>query len=122
MPTTPLQADRQLPLPMLTYVNGPVMVDTALVDATPTYRAAVRACWAARNRPRMTKRQLAEETGCYPSHINDYLHESDKKRDMPARHIAAFEVACGNRFISQWIARRSELTVLEELQAQRRAA
>lgn len=113
---------RQLPLRMLTYYQGPTMVDVAEIDAVPTYRAAVIACWNKRNRPHLTKRQLAEEVGCYASHITDYLSASDKKRDLPGRHIADFEVSCGNRFISQWVARRSELTVLEEFVAQRQAA
>jgi hypothetical protein len=113
---------RQLPLPMLTYYEAPVMVDTALIDAAPTYRDAVRRCWGMRTRKHMTMRQLAEETGSYPSHITDYLHIDHGKRELPARYIAAFEAACGNRFISQWIARRSELTVLEEFVAQRKTA
>lgn len=113
---------RQLALPMLTYYQGPKMVSTTLIDATKTYRDAVRACWDMRTRPNMTKRQLAEEVGCYAPHITDYLSGDDKKRDLPARHIADFEQACGNRFVSQWVARRSELTVLEEFVAQRREA
>jgi hypothetical protein len=113
---------RQLPLNMLTYYTAPKMVATAEIDAVKTYRGAVLACWAARNRPHLTKRQLAEEVGCYASHITDYLSADPAKRDLPARHIAEFEASCGNRFISQWIARRSELTVLEEFQQQRRQA
>lgn len=113
---------RQLPLRMLTYYQGPTLVDAALIDAVTTYRGAVLACWERRLRRHMTKRQLAEEVGCYASHITDYLSADPKKRDLPARHIAEFEGACGNRFISQWIARRSELTVLEEFVTQRRSA
>lgn len=113
---------RQMPLPMLTYYEAPVMVDAVQVDAAKTYRDAVRACWDKRNRPNLTKRQLAEEVGCYPSHVTDYLSADASKRDLPARHIAEFEAACGNRFVSQWIARRSELTVLEEFVAQRKVA
>ena len=113
---------RQLALPMLTYYEAPSMVDVALIEAAKTYREAVRVCWARRRRTNMTKRQLAEEVGCYASHITDYLSAEDAKRDLPARHIAEFEGACGNRFISQWIARRSELTVLEEFVAQRKSA
>jgi len=113
---------RQLALPMLTYYEAPSMVNVAQVDACKTYRDAVLACWAMRTRTNMTKRQLAEEVGCYASHVTDYLSADPAKRDLPARHIADFEAACGNRMISQWIARRSELTVLEEFQAQRRIA
>jgi hypothetical protein len=111
-----------MPLPMLTYYEAPRMIDQALIDACPTYREAVRNCWTMRNRPHMTKRQLAEEVGCYASHVTDYLSENPAKRDLPARHIADFERACGNRFIGQWVARRSELTVLEEFVAKRNAA
>lgn len=113
---------RQLALPMLSVYSGPRMVDVAVLGTITTYREACRQCWALRTRPRMTARQLAEETGCYPSHISDYLSADDKKRDLPARHIADFEVACGNRLVSQWLARRSELTVLEELGLKRAAA
>lgn len=112
---------RQFALPMLTYYQGPRMIDQRLIDECPTYREAVRQCWSMRTRPRMTKRQLAEEVGCYASHVTDYLSDDGTKRDLPARHIAEFEVSCGNRFISQWIARRSELTVLEEYVARRQA-
>lgn len=113
---------RQFALPMLTYYDGPRLMAVALIEECPSYREAVRRCWANRTRPRMTKRQLAEETGCYASHITDYLSEDPAKRDLPAKHIADFETACGNRFISQWIARQSQLTVLEEIVDQRRQA
>lgn len=98
------------------------MIDQALINACASYRDSVRECWAMRTRPRMTKRQLAEEVGCYASHVTDYLSDDAAKRDLPARHIAEFERACGNRFVSQWIAKRSELTVLEEFVAVRRSA
>jgi hypothetical protein len=98
------------------------MIDVQAIESTQSYREAVRSCWTLRNRQSMTKRQLAEEVGCYASHITDYLSPDETKRDLPARHIAQFEAACGNRFISQWIARRSELTVLEEFVAARKAA
>lgn len=43
-------------------------------------------------------------------------------RSLPAERIAEFEAICGNCFITQWLASRQRLTVLEELQAQRVAA
>lgn len=88
------------------------LLDDSVIAAASTYREAVRGCWHHRNRPRMTKRQLAEETGCYASRITDYLSEDEGKIDLPARHIAAVELACGNHFISQWIAMRSGLLVV----------
>jgi hypothetical protein len=116
------QHPRQIQLPMLTYYDGPRMIDQTLIDACPTYREAVRNCWTMRTRTRMTKRQLAEEVGCYASHVTDYLSDDPSRRDLPARHIADFELSCGNRFVSQWIARRSDLTVLEEFVARRQGA
>ncbi len=61
----------------------------------------------------MTRAQLAEETGCYASHITDYLSENTDKRELPAKHTAAFEVSCGNRAITQWLTKQADLTILE---------
>ena len=113
---------RQLPLPMLNWYDGPVVVDESSVEACGSYREAVRACWALRKRVYMTQRQLAEETGCYAPHISDYLSADPNKRDLPARNIAAFEICCGNRLISQWVAAQSELPVLQGVVIQRKAA
>jgi hypothetical protein len=59
----------------------------------------------------MTQRQLAEETGAYASHITDYISADESKRELPAKRINAFELSCGNRAISQWIAHRAGLQV-----------
>lgn len=112
----------QLTLPMLTVYEGPALVSIDAVAACNTYRDAVlRACWLTKRRTSMTKRVLAEETGCYPSHITDYLSDNPERRELPAKHIAAFEVSCGNRLISQWLARQANLTILEQF-IQARAA
>lgn len=37
-------------------------------------------------------------------------------RELPAKYIRQFEYVCGNSAISQWIARGSQLTILEEMQ------
>ncbi len=97
----------QYQLPMMTHYNGPSEVPHAQVAAIKTYREAVRACWALRKRLNMTKRQLAEECGLYAAHVTDYLAEADGKRELPARFIAAVEVSCSNRMISQWLAWQS---------------
>jgi len=112
----------QLNLPMLTYYVGPRLIDPQIVLACKTYREAVRACWDLRMRRNLTRRVLAEAAGLYASHLSDYLSEDDKKRELPARHINAFEIECGNRFISQWLARQANLTILEQFIEQRAAA
>ena len=112
----------QLNLPMLTVYDGPRLVDPSIVEAINTYREAVRTCWDLRTRTNLTKRQLAMEAGLYASHVSDYLSEDTSKRELPARGIAEFEVACGNRVITQYQAARSHVTLLEQFIPQRRMA
>lgn len=112
----------QLTLPMLTYYAGPALVDVELVNACRSYREAVRACWDRRTRRALTRRGLAEAAGLYPSHVSDYLSSDDNKRDLPARKINDFEIECGNRFVSQWLARQANLTILEQFIDRRAAA
>lgn len=113
----------QLKLPMLTVYSGPRLVDAEIIDACKTFREACKACWDLRTRRGLTRRVLAEEAGLYPSHVSDYLHESITKRELPAKHVNAFELACGNRFVSQWLARQANLTILEQfIQPARRVA
>lgn len=92
------------------------------VDGLTDYRHACRMAWKLRQVKGMTRRTLAELAGLYPSHVSDYFSVQDHKRDLPADRIAAVEAVLGNTAISQWIAHQSQLTVLEEMQADRRAA
>lgn len=112
----------QLTLPMLTHYSGPRLVGPEVVAEIASYREAVRTCWRLRTRVNLSKRQLAEEAQLYPSHVSDYTSADDVKRELPAKHIAAFEVACGNRVVSQWLAKQANLTLLEQFIDQRRAA
>lgn len=119
--------DYTLDLPLVGGVIQPqrLVVPPEVVMGVKTYRQACRLAWKLRAVRNLTKRTLAEYTGCYPSHITDYFSVHDNKRELPARHIAAVEHVLGNTVISQWVAQQSKLTVLEEMQverAQRRAA
>lgn len=111
----------QQTLPMLTYYEGPSLVDGKSLSVIKNYRQAVQNCWLLRKRRSMTLRTLAEEAGLYPSHISEYLSNDETKRELPAKHINAFEESCGNRCITQWMASQANLTILETLM-QRRAA
>ena len=113
--------------------SGPRLVALDLVDACLSYREAVRACWDLRTRRSLTHRVLTDEVNdmslpaevdgkLYPSHVSDYLNQRPNKRDLPAKHINAFELACGNRFVSQWLARQAQLTILEQFIEHRHAA
>lgn len=113
---------QQLNLPMLTHYVGPRLIDMELVLACRTYREAVRACWDMRTRRHMTKAFLAQAAGLYASHVSDYISDDDSKRELPAKHINAFEIECGNRFISQWLTRQANLTILEQFIDRRLAA
>lgn len=112
----------QLQLPMLTVYTGPRLISQDVVAACKTYRDAVRMCHQLRTRTRMTNRQLAEEAALYASHLTDYLHEAADRRDLPAKCITEFEISCGNRCISQWLASQANLTILETFIQQRAAA
>jgi hypothetical protein len=101
-------------LPFLTVYVGPRLVDLEVVDACRHYRDAVRACWEMRSRKHMTRRLLAEEVGVQASHLTDYLSDKPDKRDMPAKYINALEIACGNRMVTQWLARQASLTIMEQ--------
>lgn len=111
----------QLILPMLTVYTGPRFVGASVINAIKTYRDAVRICWDMRVDKHLTKAELARRVGCYASHVTDYLKAGPSRRNLPAEFIDAFERECQNRVISQWQARRAELTILEQLFEQRKA-
>ncbi len=113
----------QMQLPMLTMYAGPKLVPVDVVAACQTYREAVQKCYELRTRTRMSNALMAEEVGCCASHIGDYVTTQERKikRDLPAEHIQAFEVSCGNRVITQWLAGQAQLTILETFLAQRAA-
>jgi hypothetical protein len=111
----------QIGLPLIGVIEPPKVYPRDVVCMALTYRQAVRLAWQLRRVRGMTRQQLAAEAGLYASHITDYLNEDDapSRRDLPAKKIPEVESALGNRILSQWMAMQSELTVLEEMQADR---
>ena len=111
-------------LPLLGGVIQPqrLVVPGTVIRRLATWRAACRLAWKLRQRKTMTYRQLAEAAGLYPSHVSDYFSVQDKPRELPARQVDPVERVLGNTVMSQWLAWRSRLTVLEELQAERMRA
>lgn len=95
------------------------------ISACQSYRDAVRLAWACRTRRYMTKRQLAEQCRLYAPHVSDYLHDeatypNGKKRlELPACSIVAFEIAVGNRAVTQYLMKLGALTIMEEIIAGR---
>lgn len=110
----------QIEMPLLQRMEGPAVVPPALVTKAKTFREAVRLCWGLR-RVKWTPAGLSAHYGFTRQHISDWLNPDDRptRRSPPAEHIAAFEDACGNTLITQWLAARQHLTVLEEMQAAR---
>lgn len=101
--------------------NGPEWLADADIASCQSYRDAVRLCWMHRRSKGMTQSTLAELAGLYPSHVSDYLSQTDLKRNLPAERIADFEAICGNRAITQYEMRQRGLTVMEEVIARRAA-
>jgi len=99
-----------------------LIVPHQAVAGLKSYRHACRLAWKLRRVRNQTRRTLAEECGLYVSHVSDYFSQHEHRRELPARHIAAVERVLGNTVISQYLAHVARLTVLEEMQAARRAA
>lgn len=112
----------QLALRLFCRIDAPSVVPPALIRECNDYRSAVKLCWQLRRVRNMTQRSLAEEAGLYAPHVTCYLYDSKRQRDLPAWAIRAFELACGNTAITQWLNQGAKLTILEELQAERAAA
>lgn len=112
-----------LPLPLLGGVVQAqrLVVPPQLVMGIKSYRHACRLAWKLRN-PRITQRTLAELAGLYPSHVSDYFSVHDTRRELPAKHVGAVCLVLGNTVIAQWMAQAAQVTLLEEMQATRRAA
>lgn len=115
-------AMEQIPLRLLCRLDAPSGVPPGHIDRIRSYREAVKFCWEQRRVRNMTKAQLAERAGLYASHVSGYLIDGKRQRDLPGNGISGFQLACGNTAISQWLAHQAQLTVLEELQAERNVA
>lgn len=103
---------------LLCRLDGPSIVPPQRLTSVGSYRQAVAACWALRrDKADGAQSACARFIGAQVSHMSAYLSEDDDKRDMPAKFIHAFEVWCGNTSISQYLARGSKLTIIEEFQA-----
>lgn len=116
-----------LPLPLMGGLvqTQRLVVPPEVVMRIRSYRHACRLAWHLRRVRNLTRRTLAEEAQLYTSHVSDYFSVHENRRELPARHVAAVERVLGNTVISQYLAQQSQLTVLEEMQAQlqqRRAA
>jgi len=120
----PCSFPMQRELPLLGRIDNASIVPPSLVATANSYREAVRLCWALRRAKGMKVVDLGREYGFNRQHAGDYINADDKpgRRDLPPERISDFEDVCGNCAITQWLAARQKLTVLEEIQAERNAA
>lgn len=114
----------QLEFPLLARIDAPATVPTQWLRQATTYREAVRLAWKLGRIKSLPRANLAAHLGRPSQHASDYLNPDDKptRRSLPAESIADFEDLVGNSLVSQWLAARSKLTVLEEMQATRLVA
>ncbi len=108
---------------LLGRLDAPSVVPPHVLRAVLSYRHAVRLCWALRRASHWGPLDMARHCGFTRQHVSDWLQADDAptRRSLPAGQIAAFESACGNTLVTQWLAAQARLTVLEELQASRAA-
>ncbi len=116
--------DEQSRLPLVGGVvqQQRLIVPSQVVMRITSYRQACRLAWKLRRVRNLSRRSLAECCGLYTSHVSDYFSVHASRRELPARYIAAVESHLCNTVISQWLAQQANLTLLEEMQAARRAA
>lgn len=109
----------QMEFRLLERVHAPSVVPEQWVRFSKTYRHAVRTAWELRRIKAAKPADMARDMCFYAQHISDWLEADDKpsRRSLPAKDIHDFEVWVGNTLVSQWIAGRAQLTVLEELAA-----
>lgn len=114
---------QQMNLPLLGRLDAPSAVPAELIGYAKTYRDAVRMCWALRRRKGLKPSDLGRDFGFTRQHVGDYLAADDKatRRSLPAERISDFEQVCENSAVTQWLASRAHLTVLEQMQADQNA-
>jgi hypothetical protein len=97
------------------------ILPNARITECKTFRDACVLAWAHRVLPGLTKQMLAAMADLHPSHVSDYFHPSathakgSGRRSLPADKIADVERVLGNRAISQYLAHRAGLTIMEEV-------
>ncbi|VVE82890.1 XRE family transcriptional regulator [Pandoraea sputorum] len=104
-----------------------VFIPQSVINACSTYREAVRLAWEKRAHKGMTQSLLASLCDLYAPHVSDYLakdgddSKGNRRRELPAEKIDDFERVVGNRAVSQYLMRKAELTIMEEVIAARAA-
>lgn len=114
----------QLEFPLMGRIDAPSVAPEQWVRAAKTYRDVVRLAWTLRRAKGGKAADMARMCGFHAQHISDWLAKDDAptRRSLPAGHIPEFEDFVGNTLVSQWLASRAKLTVLEEITATKAVA
>lgn len=103
-------------------------VDSETVSGWTCYRDAVVWCWANRPKDKGMNDQddqatFARRSGAYTSHMSRFVSPSSKApMELRPDLIPSFEAYTGWRGVTQYLAKQSSVTLMEEVIEQRRAA
>jgi hypothetical protein len=111
----------KLPLGLVAVQPRCLVVPHQLVARITSWRQACRLAWRLRQ-TRISYRTFAQLTGTYAPHVSDYFSVHDNRRELPARYAGVACDALGNKVLAQYLAQVCKVTLLEEMQAARRAA
>lgn len=102
-------------------IEAPRAVPSSYIKKCKTYREVCRMAWQMRRVRNMTYTMFAAYGGFTRQHVGDWFNKDDKptRRSMPAECIADSEAILGVTIITQWLADKAKLTVLEEMQIDR---
>jgi hypothetical protein len=118
----------QTEMPFLLQLDRAQWVQQDIVNSWKSYREAVMWCWA--NRPFnrgmnevYDQAMCARVIGCHAPHFSRFVNPLTKSpMDLKPDLVPTFEAYTGWRGITQYNAKLGSTTLLEELQAARRAA
>lgn len=101
-------------------VPEPALLPESEISLCRTFRDALGLC-IQRARVRRTQNDLAGFAGIHPTQFSKILHGAKGQTwSLDPERIEALEQACGNRAMTQWLAARAGLRVVQETPEQRR--
>lgn len=117
----------QREMPFFIRLDAAKYAQASIVESFDTYRDAVLWCWE--NRPHRGKNEpqdqslFASNYGVHAPHMSRFVSRFSKApMDLHPDLIQAFEGYTGWRAITQYIARKSQVTLMEEVIEQRKSA
>lgn len=122
-----METKLQREMPFLQELKQAEFIDESTVSSFLSYRDAVIHCWTNRRKGKGMVEKLdqalcASVIGAYPSHFSRCVNEKSlSPMDLSPNLLPAFEAYTGNRAVTQYLAKITATTCLEEIQARRAA-